>query len=184
MDYCLPWLAGESAEIELTELASTYTPERIEAFLHDIGMQEYAESFLEHEITGDTLIECEPDENVIETLKELGVEGVLHCFKILAGFKKKLLEEAGCSPQYNLQKIQGKDPLAEFLKKFKMPPTYQEYFIEKDFDWELMLYVGDNPKDVLLRALPKVLAEMGITSALHKTLFKKSFKSFMQEHYF
>ena len=146
-------------------------------------MQEYAESFFEHEITGDTLIECESDD-LIETLTELGVEGVLHCFKILAGFKKKLLEEAGCSPPYNLQKIQGKDPLAEFLNKFKMPAAYQECFIEKDFNWELMLYVGDNPKDVLLKALPTVLAEMGITSALHKTLFKKGFKSFMQEHYF
>ena len=149
-----------------------------------MGMQEYADSFLENEISGDTLIECDSDdEDLIETLNGLGVEEALHRFKILAGFKKKLTEEAGFSPKYNVQKIQGKDPLAEFLKKFNLPPEYQEYFIEKDFDWELLLYVSDSPKNVLMKALPKALAEMGITTALHKTLFKKSFKSFMREHY-
>lgn len=181
---CIPWLAGESIETDLTELAMSYTPQKIEEFLNELGMQDYAESFLANEISGDTLMECDSDdEDLIDTLSGLGVQDALHCFKILAGFKKKLTEEAGCPPKYSTQKIQGRDPLADFLKKYKMPPKYQEHFIAKDFDWELLLYVDDSPKNVLVKALPKALEEIGITSGLHKTLFKKSFKSFIRENF-
>lgn len=150
-------------------------------FLGDAGLEQYAEAFEENEISGDSLLD---EEELKEVLPELGVNKAVHSLKILAGFKRKLLLELHAPPPFNPDKIQGKDPLAEFLKKHNMPSEYEEAFIREDIDWELLLYVGDAPlKELLQETLQKALGEIGIKSGLHKRFFKKVFKTFVQEHY-
>ena len=144
-------------------------------------MEQYAERFTDYSITGDSLLDPEELE---ETLRDLGVERALHQLKILVGFKRKLMEEAGATPAYDAEKIRGKDPLAEFLKKYDMPMSYQESFISEDIDWELLLYVMDDPlKETLQKVLHNALGEMDVTSGIHKRLFKRNFKAFVDKNY-
>ena len=146
-------------------------------FLKDIGLERYAESFIKNDITGDMLID--PDE-LKDILRELGVTNPVHQLKILAGFKRKLMCNIGVPFLTDPEKMCGKDPLSEFLKRYEMPPHYAQQFISGDIDWGLLLYVADDPlKDILQDILSTALEQIGITNSLHKLLFKKTFRPYI-----
>ena len=150
-------------------------------FLTDIGLERYAEAFIDMEITGDRLID--PDE-LKDILEELGVTNPVHQLKILAGFKRKLMCDIGVPFPTDTEKMRGKDPLSEFLKRYKMPPSYAENFISGDIDWELLLYVADGPlRDILQDILSRALEQIGITNGLHKHLFKKNFRPYIHDNF-
>jgi len=165
----------------IEEQANEYTKHKVAEFLKDMGLKQYAESFTDNEITGDTLIE--PD-GLKDILEGLGVTNPVHQLKILAGFKRKLMCDIGVPSATDPGKMRGKDPLSEFIKEYQMPPSYIENFISGDIDWELLLYVTDDPlKHILQDTLSNALEQIGITNGLHKHLFKKSFRPYIHKNF-
>jgi len=172
---------GEELAACIEKQSNEYTKHKVAEFLKDMGLKQYAESFTDMDITGDTLIN--PD-GLKDILEELEVTNPVHQLKILAGFKRKLMCDIGVPSSTDPGKMRGKDPLSEFIKEHKMPPSYIENFISGDIDWELLLYVTDDPlKHILQDTLSKALEQIGVTNGLHKHLFKKSFSPYIHKNF-
>ena len=70
----------------MAQNATEYTPELVAEFLKSVGLEQYTESFIENDISGEMLLEAEDDD-----WTELGVNSHLHRIKISVLFKRLLL---------------------------------------------------------------------------------------------
>ena len=125
--------------------AKSYDTENVKKFLLDIGLQQYVEAFEKEGVTGADVLNM-PDEALEEDLE---VKSPLHRLKIQILFKRRLLNT---DPKYPVQYV------VTFLKSVEKFSQYAKTFEENEIDSEM-----------LLKATPKVLEELGVTKILHRT---------------
>ena len=131
----------------------------VAAFLNEIEMMDYIEMLRAEEVNGLDLITMTD-----EALAELGVKSPLHRLKIKVLFERKLL---------NITK--AKYPVScvvQFLQSKERFRDYASSFEENKIDGEL-----------LLRASPQVLEELGVTKKIvHKTQIKTGFQEYLETY--
>lgn len=144
---------------DLPSLARKFTVADVADFLAKIKMSQYVESFKNEEISGDTLLEGDP-----EMFEELKVTSHLHQMKIAHLFRKEL--KGSTTKYYN-------EHLSQFLQECKLDkhiPTLKENSIDGD-----MILEADSD------LLKKVLEEIGITSSIHRNRIISKYKTFVSE---
>lgn len=134
----------KTATADLPSIARCKSTTEVADFLTKIGFSEYTESFRDGDISGEVLLDADP-----EMLTELGVETALHQMKIMQLFKREL---------------KGTDPLysRDYLNTFLADNNLSEYagrLEEHGID-------GDMIADVDVKIMKAVLKEIGITSSV------------------
>ncbi len=113
-------------------------------FLVKIGLSDYAEAFKDADISGDVLIDADPD-----MLVELGVESALDQMKIMQLFERELL---GATPLYS------REHLNQFLQDNKLD-KYAHLLEEHGIDGDMIVKVD-------IKIMKAVLKDIGIKSAV------------------
>ena len=80
---------GPCAGISEADRVAEFTPERVAQFLKGIGLSQYAQSFVDLNVTGETLMVVEDDD-----LRDVGVLFRLHQVKIITVFKRVVTGES------------------------------------------------------------------------------------------
>ena len=80
---------GPCAGISEAERVAEFTPERVAELLKGIGLSQYAQSFLDSNVNGETLMEVGDDD-----LRDAGVLFRLHQVKIITVFKRVVTGES------------------------------------------------------------------------------------------
>ena len=80
---------GPCAGISEAERVAEFTPERVAELLKGIGLSQYAQSFLDSNVNGETLMEVGDDD-----LRDVGVLFRLHQVKIITVFKRVVTGES------------------------------------------------------------------------------------------
>ena len=127
--------------VVLSLKACCINPDGVAEFLTKIGLSQYADTFKDYEISGDVLLEADP-----ETLSGLGVKDSQHQKKITQLFPRELL---GTKAKYS------NDHLSQFLQQNEQFCKYIPVLKNSGIDGDMILHAD-------IKSMTK---EIGINSA-------------------
>ena len=128
-------------------------------FLTKIQLPQYVESFRTSEISGELLLEADP-----EILEELGVTSPLHQMKIMQLFRREL---EGSVVKYN------QDHVTCFLQQLKLE-KYVSALREHGIDGDMVLQVDE-------ALMKSVLREVGVVSRVDSLKIRSKYKKFVAD---
>ena len=151
-----PHCYAESSEHSVESLARKLTPDNVADFLTKIGLPQYAESFKTSCISGELLLEADPD-----VLTELGVTSPLHQMKIMQLFRRELAGSVAEYPRHHM---------GQFLQQYKLE-KYQPVLEGHGIDGDMILEVEE-------KLMKSVLREVGVTSLVDILKIRSKYKTF------
>jgi hypothetical protein len=163
---------GPCAGISEADRVAEFTPERVAEFLKGIGLSQYAQSFVDFNVTGETLMVVEDDD-----LRDVGVLFRLHQVKIITVFKRVVTGESPTGLTV--------DDVVNFLKKLKLD-TYVNPFRANGIDGDILeaILARDGDKVMMesigheMKVTDIILEELGVTSGIQRAKIR-TFKKFL-----
>ncbi len=155
-----PMCAVESSTVSPESLARRLSPNDVAAFLTKIQLPQYVESFRSSEISGELLLEADP-----EILEELGVASPVHQMKIMQLFRREL--EGSVGAKYD------QDHVIRFLQQYKLE-KYVSALGEHGIDGDMVLQVEE-------KLMKSVLREVGVASLVDNLKIRSKYKTFVSD---